>query len=181
MRTATIRTASRPFPALTAADLMTEAVIVVPEDMSLECAARLLSQARVTGAPVVDAEGRCVGVLSASDFIQWAGKGPDRGKPKECVCSPWQIVEGEALPREAVASFMTRDPVMVSSVARLGALSQMMLDAHIHRVIVVDQNRRPIGIVSSTDILAALAHATRVAEVAAAKVGHSPHLVGQAM
>ncbi len=35
----------------------------------------------------------------------------------------------------------------------------MMIDAHIHRVIVVDKDERPIGIVSSTDILAAVAHA----------------------
>jgi CBS domain-containing protein len=35
----------------------------------------------------------------------------------------------------------------------------MMLDAHMHRIIVVDEQRSPIGIVSSTDILAAIAYA----------------------
>jgi predicted transcriptional regulator len=35
----------------------------------------------------------------------------------------------------------------------------MMMDAHIHRVIVVDSENRPIGVVSSTDILAAVARA----------------------
>jgi CBS-domain-containing membrane protein len=33
----------------------------------------------------------------------------------------------------------------------------MMLDAHIHRILVVDHDGKPVGIVSSTDILAALA------------------------
>ena len=38
----------------------------------------------------------------------------------------------------------------------------MMMDAHIHRVIVVETaTDRPIGIVSSTDILAALARAAQ--------------------
>jgi predicted transcriptional regulator len=32
-----------------------------------------------------------------------------------------------------------------------------MLDAHVHRVIVVDRQGRPIGVVSSMDILAAVA------------------------
>jgi CBS domain-containing protein len=32
----------------------------------------------------------------------------------------------------------------------------MMLDAHIHRVVVVDKERRPLGVVSSTDVLAAV-------------------------
>jgi CBS domain-containing protein len=37
-------------------------------------------------------------------------------------------------------------------------LARAMLDAHIHRVIVVDELQRPIGIVSTTDILAAVAN-----------------------
>ena len=36
-------------------------------------------------------------------------------------------------------------------------LAQMMLDAHVHRVIVVDNEQKPVGIVSSIDILAAVA------------------------
>jgi CBS-domain-containing membrane protein len=36
----------------------------------------------------------------------------------------------------------------------------MMIDAHIHRVIVLDEERKPVGIVSSTDLMAALASAS---------------------
>ncbi len=35
----------------------------------------------------------------------------------------------------------------------------MMLDAHIHRIIVVDAGRRPVGVLSTTDVLAAVANA----------------------
>jgi len=38
----------------------------------------------------------------------------------------------------------------------------MMIDAHIHRVIVVDEQQRPVGVVSSTDILSAVAYAESV-------------------
>jgi predicted transcriptional regulator len=31
-----------------------------------------------------------------------------------------------------------------------------MIDAHIHRVVVVDADERPIGVVASTDVLAAV-------------------------
>jgi hypothetical protein len=41
----------------------------------------------------------------------------------------------------------------------IGELARLMLDAHIHRIMVRDENNRPIGIVSSTDILAAVARA----------------------
>jgi CBS domain-containing protein len=32
------------------------------------------------------------------------------------------------------------------------------MDAHIHRVVIVDGNFRPVGVVSSTDVLAAVAY-----------------------
>jgi len=52
---------------------------------------------------------------------------------------------------------MTKDPVLVPPDTRIGELARMMMDAHIHRLIVVDKTQRPIGIVSSIDILAAIA------------------------
>jgi predicted transcriptional regulator len=36
-----------------------------------------------------------------------------------------------------------------------------MLDAHIHRLIVVDEAGAPVGVISSTDILSAVAYANR--------------------
>jgi predicted transcriptional regulator len=40
----------------------------------------------------------------------------------------------------------------------------MMVDAHIHRLIVAEDDHRPLGIVSSTDVLAAVARAAREQE-----------------
>ena len=60
---------------------------------------------------------------------------------------------------DTVRDRMTCDPVTVIPSTPLQKLAEMMLDAHIHRVIVVDKDHRPIGIVSSTDILAAVARA----------------------
>ena len=42
---------------LTAADVMSRELVLVPQEMSLQGAARLLSRARVSGAPVVDQDG----------------------------------------------------------------------------------------------------------------------------
>ena len=78
MKRATLQAAARPLLGLTAADLMTAPVMTIPEEMSLSEAARLLSGAHVSGAPVVDAEGRCVGVLSSSDFVTFSGDGRRR-------------------------------------------------------------------------------------------------------
>ena len=144
---------------------MTTTVVTVPETMSLRGAARLLSHASITGAPVVDHSGRCVGVLSATDFLAWTDRGEyaaKRSGTQLCTAhSAWQVLDEDTIPVDEVHRFMTADPVKVEPATPVGELAQMMLDAHIHRVIVVDEHDKPVGIVSSTDILAAVVHACK--------------------
>jgi CBS domain-containing protein len=61
------------------------------------------------------------------------------------------------LPTDDVCHYMTVNPVAVTPDTPIRALARLMLDAHIHRVIVAGEGGRPVGIVSSTDVLAALA------------------------
>jgi CBS domain-containing protein len=149
----------------TAGDLMSREVVTLPQHMPLSAAARVLAEARVGGAPVVDGEGHCVGVLSASDFMsrQKAGNRAALAQPAVpgCVCSDWAVVEQDwdALPAAAVSRYMTADPVTVSPATPVGELARLMVDANIHRLIVADGNGRPVGIVSATDLLAGLARA----------------------
>jgi CBS domain-containing protein len=130
-------TSTKPFTAFTARDLMSGPVVTIPEHLTLRAAARLMAREQIGGVPVVDAEGRCAGILSASDFLTlWA--------------------RGEGVGDEAVSRHMTADPVMASPATPITRLARMMIDAHIHRVVVVDEGRRPLGMVSSTDVLAAV-------------------------
>jgi CBS domain-containing protein len=208
----TMRTITKPFFTLSAGDLMNPEVIRLQEMMPLREAAHLLLQHQVGGAPVVDTEGRCVGVLSAVDFVRLAEKEdvarPTAPLPLTCqfqvrfrradgqevilctlplgacplqetrkgpedkpivVCSQphavvttWQVIEVEKLPADEVGQYMTADPVTVTLDTPIGSLARMMIDAHIHRVIVVDEQRRPVGVVSTSDIMAAVAHADSV-------------------
>jgi CBS-domain-containing membrane protein len=111
----------------------------------------------------VDGTGRCVGVLSATDFVHWAekkeGAAKETAPPPACFCSEWQVSDVKALPEGAVARYMTADPVLVAPTTTIGELARSMLNAHIHRLIVTDARKRPVGVVSSTDILAAVARA----------------------
>ncbi len=146
---------------LCAADIMSPQVTMIPREMSLQGAARMLARAGVTGAPVVDGDGRCIGVLSATDFMHWVEKDRVVGSDKtarEPMCSAWQLPAGAFEPTCRVEDFMTKDPVLVATGTRIGELARMMMDAHIHRLIVVDAaSQRPVGIVSSMDILASVA------------------------
>jgi CBS domain-containing protein len=210
-RTGTMRTLIKPLLALTASDLMTPDVLYLPQTMPLPEAIRLLLDNHVSGAPVVDDRGRCVGIFSAVDIARFAGQGGATSGhahlrlPKSCsfftkqkdpegktvayctlplgacpiqrcekdaegtakvVCSQpncvladWQVVEMEELPHEDIGRFMTSDVVMVTPDTPIRQLARQMIDAHIHRVLVGDEQRRPVGIVSSTDVLAAVAYA----------------------
>jgi CBS domain-containing protein len=156
-------TTSKALRDLTAADMMSRELTLVPQDMSLPAAAHLLSRAAVSGAPVVDEEGRCVGVLSTTDFVHYVGGETPVPRPRptrgpERVCE-WQMLNGAPLPTSAVRFHMTPDPVTVEPETPLFELARRMLDAHIHRLVVVDEKDRPVGVVSSTDILAAVAYA----------------------
>jgi CBS domain-containing protein len=201
-----LTTTTKPLLALTASDLMSRDIITIPQEMSLRAAADLLFQHQIGGAPVVDTDGRCIGVLCATDFMHWAKEGgqgvedvplpacpfqvkgrlltgeeavictlaegdcplqemrPTTGGRHTGVCrfrqsagsSDWQQVT-KNLPMSAVRRYMTTDIVTVEPQTPLPELVRTMIDAHIHRVIVVDGQRRPIGVVSSTDILATLA------------------------
>jgi CBS domain-containing protein len=157
-----MRAATRPFLALTAADLMTAPVLTIPEETPLREAARLLSQSSISGAPVVDPEGRCVGVLSSSDFVTWAKEGGDPGKRSEATCfiAPWgEWINIEDSPDSEIRYFMTAQPVTAGPETPVGELARKMVEAHIHRLLVVVDQDRACGIVSSTDILAAVARA----------------------
>jgi CBS-domain-containing membrane protein len=159
MSTTTARAASKPFLTLTAADLMSTPVMTIPQYMLLREAALMLSRSSMSGAPVVDENGRAIGVLSSSDFVTWAGKGGE----EISFIAPWgELIRIEDAADTELRRYMTAKPVTVPPTDPIGKLAQMMVDAHIHRVLVVSEGY-PRGIVTSTDIVAAVARAARKA------------------
>ncbi len=154
-------TTMKPIHDLTAEDLMSRDLVAIPRQTSLRDAAHLLADAKVTGAPVTDEAGRCVGALSATDLVRWMDRGDQAAKrcfsETRCFCCDWEVLELEALPVDAVSRHMTEGPVTAKLTTPIGELSRWMLDAHIHRVFVVDERGRPVGVVSTTDVVAAVA------------------------
>ena len=153
--------------ALTAQDLMSREELTLSPWMSVQSAVRALTRVRAGGAPVVDERRRCVGVFSLSDCSRLVHNANRHVRPSPpipgCVCCEWEVVEEgwDNLPADAVSRYMASDPVLVLPETPLGEVAQMMTDSHIHQLIVVTEDRRPVGIVSSTDVLAAVARAAR--------------------
>jgi CBS domain-containing protein len=144
---------------------MSAPVVTMSPEITLREAARELTQAHVSGAPVVDTEGRCLGVLSSSDFVNCACEGPEvapAGRPCSFI-APWgELINVDEEADRAIRNYMTKQPVTVAPETPIGELARIMVDAHIHRVLVVaDHNRKSCGIVASTDVLAAVARAAQ--------------------
>lgn len=118
-------------------DIMSRNVFTLSEQASLEDAAWGLTANGVSGAPVRDANGRLVGVLSKSDLVD-----PDRGQDGE------ERTVGEAM-TPALLAMNADEPAM--------AAVRLMVADGIHRVIVIDERGRLAGIVTPMDVLRALA------------------------
>jgi predicted transcriptional regulator len=152
-------TMTQPLLTRNAASLMSRSVVLIPREMSIPGAAHMLAQACVSGAPVIGDDGRCIGVISTTDFLHYAEKGRSPAYAKQTSVHSWQILEGDDDADATVEDYMNHDPVTVEPSTLIGDIARMMIDAHIHRVIVVNEMNRPVGIVSSTDILGAVSQA----------------------
>ena len=132
----------RDLPMATVAELMTSDPLVVPVDLPLVEAARLMEFFRVSGVPVVDWEGELVGVVSQTDLVHALTTAP--------VWDAW--------PGLTVRHLMTSPAVTVGAGAPVDEAARLLEEHHIHRLVVVAADgRTPIGILSATDIVRELA------------------------
>jgi CBS domain-containing protein len=143
----------------TVGDRMALEPITIRADASLTEAARLLDAHRIGGAPVVDHAGNLVGVLSQTDLA--------RARATEYLWSNW--------PGLAVRHLMTSPAVTVTRSTPLVQAARKMERHRIHRLVVVadDDETLPIGVLSMTDFVHAIAEETGPFEVPAGTPGAS--------
>ena len=138
----------------TVGDLMAVDPIVIGANMPLDEAADLLDRHGISGAPVVDAAGSLVGVLSQTDLI--------RARSTEYLWANW--------PGLAVRHLMTTPAVTVERSTPIVIAAARMERHRIHRLVVVadDDKTLPIGVLSTTDVVHAIAEHARAAAARAA-------------
>lgn len=145
---------------LRVADIMRRQVIALSTDQTMAEAASKLLEQRVSGAPVVNDQRVCVGILSALDFVRREVQKDD----SEVTAQSRRESLSDRLARSIqperddarVCAYMTRGVRSVDENASLIDAARLMCDAHVHRLPVLDQGERVVGIVSVLDIVAAL-------------------------
>ncbi|HME26252.1 MAG TPA: CBS domain-containing protein [Acetobacteraceae bacterium] len=147
-----------------AIDVMTPNVITVDPDTSVQALAALLSEKGISGAPVVDASGRMIGIVSEGDLLHRAELGTERRSERR---SAWWLEHfASGLARDYVKShgrtardIMTRDVVTVTEDTDLADVATLLETKRIKRVPVV-RDGKVVGIVSRANLVRALAATT---------------------
>jgi len=153
---------------LNVADVMQRQVVSVSPYQTMVEAAAVLSGRYISGAPVVDEWGHCVGVLTAQDYVRRIAATAERSPPHHTPFgSRTDLLEERlGLPmaereRDCVAHYMSTAVQPISQTASLLRATQMMCAMHVHRLPVLDEEGAPVGIVTSLDIVAALVNAAQ--------------------
>jgi CBS-domain-containing membrane protein len=116
---------------VTAADIMTPDPLTLRPDTSAHEAAEMLSEHRISGAPVVSDDGYIVGIVSEYDLIARSGS--------------------------TVGDVMTREVVSVPSTATLDRVRTILVTQRLKRV-PVTADTRLVGLISRADLVRELAH-----------------------
>jgi CBS domain-containing protein len=138
-------------------DVMTRDVITVSPATPIHEAARLMVEHGVSGLPVIDANGRLVGIISEGDLILrqrrrkkagWWHSFVTNGKP---IIRKYRRADGRT-----VGDVMTRSVLTISPVWGIEVAASILDSRNIRRLPVVLDGRL-VGIVSRADLIRALA------------------------
>lgn len=119
---------------LRARDIMTTPPVTIGPDASIKDVARKMRTERVGSVLVVDEEGKLRGIITERDLVFACSEG---WNPE--VKQAWEI--------------MTEDPITVKPDEDIVTIIKKMRDANIRHIPVVDDNGKPLGMISARDIL----------------------------
>ena len=147
-----------------AKDVMTTNVVTVTSDDRVEDIAKLLLERHISGAPVLDADGRLVGVVSEGDLMRrLEGDSGRRSWWLKLLASPEERARDYTKSHGRLAGdVMTREVVTVAEDTPVGEIAHLLEKQRIKRVPVV-RDGKVVGIVSRANLLHGLAaHKDRI-------------------
>jgi CBS domain-containing membrane protein len=153
-----------------ARDMMARDVVFVGPDAPIHEIADLMGRQGVSGLPVLDEDGRVVGVISEKDFLFRMGE----ERPKNfmtVIASCLQAKGCIALPIRAkrAGDIMTSPAVTVQADTPYSAITGLMAQKTINRVPVTDGEGRLIGIITRNDLIAAVARSGTCSMITSSK------------
>ena len=139
--------------------IMTKDIITVGPDASIVDAAKLMLERHISGLPVLDKDGKLIGIISEGDFIRRSEIGTQRRRPRwlQFLVGPGR--EANEFVRQSgrkVEDIMTRNPVTVTEDTALEELVSAMEKHDVKRLPVM-RGEQLVGIVTRANLLQAVA------------------------
>jgi CBS domain-containing protein len=128
-----------------AAEVMTPGPVTVEARAPLPSIAEIMTHRRLKRLPVVDEHGALVGIVSRVDLLRVAASATDREE-----ATPRELGLSGDLP---LAEVMRRDVPTVLLDAPLPAVFQAVVSTRLNRALVVDSDRRVVGLVTDAELL----------------------------
>jgi len=144
-----------------AADVMTRHVLSVTGDVSVRAIATMLLEHGVSAVPVVDADGKIIGMVSEGDLMRRAETRTERRRPwwLRIFADP-EIAAGEYAKAHGrtARDVMTREVIQVGEETPVDEIADL-LERHRIKRVPVTREGRVVGIVSRANLLHGLASA----------------------
>jgi CBS domain-containing protein len=126
----------------TVADVMTSPVETVGPNTSLADVAHRMVQRRLKRLPVVDASGKLIGVISRVDLLRTRAEAYARPR-----------VEKPPSTGRTIGDIARTDIPVVSRTASLGDVVNAIVSTRLNRALVVDDERRILGVITDAEML----------------------------
>lgn len=137
-------------------ELMNPDVVTLRPDQSLVEAQQVLSSKSVSGAPVVDASGRVIGVVSQNDLVRNAAHPDTVAHAGQFFSSVEDYADlGTTLvapSSQRVSDVLTPRVYSVSRDTGVAVAANIMRERRIHRLLVIEKGVL-VGVISSLDLL----------------------------
>ena len=149
---------------MTAKDVMNPSVKTVPASWSIEELSQFLIDKTITGAPVVEGDGRLVGVVSLTDIVKYdslAELSLRADEPHDYYLHGWESqlspddlssFHVEEKPQVTVRDIMTPFLFKVHEDTPIREVADTMISGRIHRLLVT-RGDNLVGIVTTMDML----------------------------
>lgn len=143
--------------------IMTSQVITVGADTTIVDAVNIMLRYHVSGLPVVDADGRLIGIISEGDFIRRAEIGTQHRRGRwlqHLVGASRTAADFVHEHGRKVGEIMTPNPLTITEDASLDEIAKIM-ESHSVKRLPVMRGDRLVGIVTRSDFLPAVANLAR--------------------
>ena len=134
----------------TVKDVMTTRVIAAHKDASFKEMAAMLRSSRISAFPVVDDDGRVIGVVSEADLLVKEAVQAD-GVSVLAALRHWR--EDDLATGVTARDLMTEPAVTIGPNAPVAEAARLMYDRRVKRLPVVTEAGRLVGIISRVDVL----------------------------